>query len=455
MIDINKVPKQVLCVLELLENEGYYAYLVGGSVRDILLGRMPHDFDIATNAPLKVLQSLYTEYKIVGATFGVVLIKVDGLEMQVAKFRTDGEYNDYRHPNSVNFTNDIMEDLQRRDFTINAIAMDGKGHLSYVDDALEDLNNSIIRAVGNPEDRFKEDALRILRGIRFSCQLGFSIEKNTDYWIGEMHCNIKNLPEDRIREELNKILLSNNVNDGLYMLRFYSLMRFIVPEMTDCYSCDQNNFHKYTVFGHIVETVKLVPNDLLLRLTALFHDIGKPKCKTTEDNGHVHFYGHDEVSADMAKEIMIRLKYDSQMIDEVTYLVRYHMELMDFPTTDKGIRKLLNRHGEARLKKLVEFRRADLLGSGTRDTNEIELLIQGYRDRIEKVLEEKPPTKLVDLAIDGNDIMEITGLKPGKEVGEIKDFLMEVVLEHPQDNNIYDLSEFVKYYQALNNLVNK
>jgi tRNA nucleotidyltransferase (CCA-adding enzyme) len=433
MIDITKIPNQVIYTIQKLRLFEWKAYLVGGAVRDLLLNKEPHDWDIATNCPLSEINNIFTDVKIVGASFGVALVKVDGMDIQIARFRTDGKYEDNRHPESVCFVDDIMEDLQRRDFTINAMAWNPREFV-YVDRALEDLKNGIVRAVGNPEERFNEDALRILRGVRFSCQLGFSIEKNTDYWIGEMHCNIKNLPEDRIREELNKILLSDSSNDGLYMLRSYSLMRLIVSEMIDCYHCSQNNHHQYTVFGHIVEVVKNVPNDLSMRLTALFHDVGKPVCKTTEDNGHVHFYGHDEISSNMAKEIMTRLKYDNQMIDEVTYLVRYHMELMDFPTTDKGIRKLLNRHGEARLKKLVEFRRADLLGSGTRDKDEVEVLIQGYRDRIEKVLGEKPPTKLVDLAIDGNDIMKVCGLKPGPEVGFHKERLMELVLECPELN---------------------
>jgi tRNA nucleotidyltransferase (CCA-adding enzyme) len=434
-IDINKIPSQVLCILELLEYEGYSAYLVGGSVRDILLDREPHDWDISTSAPLEVLQSLYTDCKVVGAAFGVVLIKVDGLEMQIARFRTEQGYSDYRHPDTVLFTDDIMEDLQRRDFTINTFSMDSKGNLVYVDGALDDLKNGIIRAVGDPYERFNEDPLRMMRACRFACQLEFFIAGETETAILMNYNLINNISKERIQEELNKILLSKWPQIGIWKSFYLDLLKDILPEMTFCFNCKQNNHHVFEVFEHITETLCYVPNELTLRLTALFHDIGKPKCKTIDIDGNVHFYGHDEVSANMAKEIMIRLKYDNQTIDEVTYLVRNHMELMNYPMlSDKGCRKLLNRHGESRLRKLIELRRADLLGSGTRDKEEVEQLIQGYRDKLEEVLKEKPVTKFEDLAIDGNDIMEITGLKPGKEVGLIKNQIMEIVLDNPELN---------------------
>jgi tRNA nucleotidyltransferase (CCA-adding enzyme) len=234
----------------------------------------------------------------------------------------------------------------------------------------------------------------------------------------------------------NKILLSNYPSKGFNLLKRLGLSENILPELNKCYKVKQNNYHKYGVYNHILQVIENVPNDLSLRLTALLHDIGKPQCKTTDDNKHVHFYGHDEVSANMAEQIMRRLKYDNDTIDEVTYLVRYHMELIDAPfNSNKAIRKLLNRHGEEKLRKLIEIRRADLLGSGTKDSEDVENLIKEYKYRLEEVLKEKPATKFEDLAIDGNDIMEIAGLKPGKEVGEIKKQIMEMVLENPRLND--------------------
>jgi tRNA nucleotidyltransferase (CCA-adding enzyme) len=442
---INKVPSQVLSVLRHIQGEGYSAYLVGGSVRDILLNREPHDYDVCTNAPLEVLQSLWLDCKVVGAAFGVVLVKVDGLEIQIARFRTEQGYSDYRHPDTVLFADNIKEDLSRRDFTINTFAMNSRGGLTYIVGAMEDLNNKIISTVGNPEERFNEDGLRMIRAVRFHCQLNCAIEPNISLAISKNSQLIKKISMERIQEELNKILLSDCPNEGIILLSGLNLLSYIIPELNNCRSCGQNNYHKWDVFDHICKVLKLVHDDLSMRLTALFHDIGKPIVKTTTEDGNVHFYGHDEVSANMAKEIMTRLKYDNQMIDEVTYLVRYHMELMNAPfNSNKAIRKLLNRHGESRLRKLIEFRRADLLGSGTRDSEDVENLIKEYRYRLDKVLEEKPPTQLVNLAIDGNEIMEITGLKPGIMIGRIKNKLMELVIENPELNTEEQLSPLAR-----------
>lgn len=445
VIDIKKIPKQVLYILNMIEQVGHDAYLCGGATRDILLGKKPHDYDITTSAPLEVLQSLFPNCKVVGAAFGVVLVSINGLEVQIARFRTEYGYSDYRHPEVVLFTNNIMEDLQRRDFTINTFSMDNKGNLVYYPGALEDLNNGVIRTVGAPFERFKEDGLRLLRTIRFSCQLNFQIDPNTMTSICNLHNLIENISEDRIREELNKILLCNQPSDGIFKLYCSKLLKHIIPELYSCIGCHQNHHHVYNVFGHILEVLQLIPNDFSLRLAALFHDIGKPKCKSIDEKGNIHFYGHEEISAKMAKEIMTRLKYDNQIIDEVVYLTFHHMELMNEPFSNKkAIRKLLNRHGEYRLKKLIEIRRADLLGSGTRDVREVEQLIQNFRSKLEEVLEEKSATKFADLAIDGNDIMEITGLQPGKEIGIIKNEIMEIVLDTPELNQRERLLNIVR-----------
>jgi tRNA nucleotidyltransferase (CCA-adding enzyme) len=448
MIDKTKVPIQVQKALIRLHNYGYQAYLVGGAVRDLLLDKTPKDWDLATNAPLEEIEKLFRHVKIVGASFGVALVKIGNMEMQIARFRNDGEYSDCRHPDSVSFTNDIMEDLKRRDLTINSFAYDPiTEDFIYTDGALFDLENKIIRTVGDPIDRFYEDALRMLRCVRFACQLDFIIDERTEDAIIQNRKLINNISQERIQEELNKILLSNYSDIGIIQLDQLELLKIILPEIFYCRGCNQNNYHLHDVFEHLLEAMKNVPNDLSMRLTALFHDIGKPATKTTEENSHVHFYEHDKVSGIMALKIMQRLKYDNQTIDEVVYLVSHHMELMNYPMlTNKGCRKLLNRHGEFRLRKLIEFRRADLLGSGTRDKDEVEQLIQSYRDKLEEVLLEKPATKFEDLAIDGNDIMEITGLKPCKAVGVIKQEIMDLVIENPDINQKKYLKRILTCY---------
>jgi tRNA nucleotidyltransferase (CCA-adding enzyme) len=454
MIDIIKVPHQVIYVLHEIEKRGYNAYLTGGATRDILLNRIPHDFDVTTSAPLEVLQSLFSNCKVVGVSFGVVLVNIDGMDIQIAKFRTEYGYSDYRHPDTIVFTDDIMEDLERRDFTINTFSMNNKGNLIHVTGAWNDLKNRYIRAVGNPQDRLNEDFLRSMRAIRFAAQLNFDVDYSLEKAIKNNYKLINNISMERIQEELNKILVSHYVMYGINKLFELKLFEEIIPEMIPCFCCSQNNHHIHRVYEHILETMRLIPNDLSLRLAALFHDIGKPQSKTTDPDGDVHFYGHDEVSANMAKEIMTRLKYDNETIDEVAYLVRNHMELMNYPMlSDKGCRKLLNRHGENRLRKLIEFRKADLLGSGTRNQDDVEKLIQGYRDKLEEVLKEKPATKFEDLAIDGNDIMTILNIRPGKQVGKIKNKIMEAVLENPELNsreNLLNMLEGVSILKDFN-----
>lgn len=433
-IDKNKVPIQVQKALTRLHNNGYQAYLVGGAVRDLLLDKTPKDWDLATNAPLEEIEKLFRHVKIVGVSFGVALVKIGDIEMQIARFRSDSKYTDYRHPDEVNFVNDVMEDLKRRDFTINSFAWN-QNKFRNIPGALDDLKAKVIRAVGNPSDRFNEDPLRMLRAIRFAVQLDMFIDNNTFNAIQRKAELIQNISAERIQEELNKILLSEDPFNGIWLLHKSFLLKYILPELIDCFGVGQNKWHNADVYTHILRVVRNVPKDLVMRLTALLHDIGKPCVREVDDEGHVHFYEHDEVSAEIAQEVLTRLRYSNDIIEKVVYLVRYHMELMNYPMmTNKQCRKLLNRHGVNRFKKLIEFRRADLIGSGTRNEDEVEQLIQSYRDKLEEVLQEKPALKLTDLAIDGNDIMEITGLKPGKEVGFHKKRLMELVIEDPSLN---------------------
>jgi tRNA nucleotidyltransferase (CCA-adding enzyme) len=446
-MDFNAIilPSPVIHVINKLVANKYKAYIVGGAVRDNLLGKYPHDYDIATNCPLEVLQSLFENCKVVGASFGVVLVNIDGMDIQIARFRSDGEYSDYRHPDSVNFTNDIMEDLKRRDFTINAIAWAPGKQLKAVPGALDDLKTRFIRAVGNPEDRFNEDPLRMMRAIRFAVQLDMFIDNNTFNAIQQKAELIQNISAERIQEELNKILLSEDPFNGIWLLHKSFLLKYILPELIDCFGVEQNKWHNADVYTHILRVIQNVPKDLVMRLTALLHDIGKPCVREVDDEGHVHFYEHDEVSAEIAQEVLTRLRYSNEIIDEVVYLVRYHMKLRNYSMmTNKQCRKLLNRHGVNRFKKLIEFRRADLIGSGTRNEDEVEQLIQSYRDKLEEVLQEKPALKLTDLAINGHDIMKVLKIGSSPVVGQIKNKLMEQVLENPKNNTREQLIQILQ-----------
>lgn len=441
-----EIPQQVKYVLFELEKNSYKAYLVGGSVRDYFLNKKPHDFDVASNAPLSITQSIFPNSIIIGAAFGVCLVNIDGLEIQIAQFRSDGKYSDYRHPDEVCFVDDILEDLKRRDFTINAMAWNPKETV-YVEKALEDLNGRLIRAVGNPAERFQEDPLRMLRAVRFACQIDFTIESKTGFSISQNAHLIQNISSERIQEELNKILLSYHSFDGISLLHILGLEHFVFPELETCINVEQNKFHQFDVHRHILETLKNTPEDLIMRLTALLHDIGKPNCKNIDNNGDIHFYRHEEISAQMAKIILMRLKYDNSTIEEVCHLVLHHMDFLDFHNmTDKAIRKAINRHGLDRLKKLIIFRRSDLLGSGNQKQEEVDKGINQFLDRIDMVMSYKPPTKYEDLAISGNDIMKLLDLKPGKKVGEIKDYLMNIVLEDPKMNNKDDLTNLLLKY---------
>lgn len=441
MIDAKKIPFGVLEIISRL-NVKYKAFLVGGAVRDLLLDRSPKDWDVATNAPLGVLEALFPGCKVIGASFGVVLVSIYDIEVQVARFRSDGQYSDYRHPDSVSFTDSIAEDLKRRDFTINAFAWNPKNGLVKLAGTADDLRAKIIKAVGNPEDRFKEDPLRMMRAIRFSVQLDFFITNGTFSAIQNNADLLKNISAERIQEELNKILLSNDPVEGIRLLHKSFLIRHILPELVACYGVGQNKFHTADVYGHILRTVSATPRDLVFRLVGLLHDIGKPRCKTIDEAGNVHFYRHEEVSAEMAREILTRLRYDNDTIDEVCYLILYHMELINWSDHARSIRKLISRHGEDRLKKLITFRGADLIGSG-RNIGLVNEFIESCFVVLESVLAEKPPTKLVDLAINGNDIMGALNIPAGKEVGKIKNELMERVLDNPDLNQRTILLEMI------------
>lgn len=325
-----QISKGVEYIINTLQENGYEAYIVGGAVRDSLLERKVNDWDITTSANPQEVVNIFENlgYKIIptGLKHGTVTILINSIGYEVTTFRVDGEYEDNRHPKEVKFTSNLREDLKRRDLTINAMAYNDKIGLVDYFYGLEDLNNKIIRCVGNSKDRFNEDSLRMLRCIRFASQLNFCMEESIKLNIRKLSRNIANVSMERIRDELCKILVSSQPVYGIRNIVELNLMDYIIPELKACVGFEQHNIHHdKDVYGHILSVVENVPNKLELRLAALLHDIGKPRCFSIGDNGQGHFYGHQKISADMTKDILKRLKFDNKTIDKVDKLVYNHM----------------------------------------------------------------------------------------------------------------------------------
>ena len=346
-----QIPIGAKVIINTLQDNGYEAYAVGGCVRDSLLNRNPKDWDITTNClPEEIIHIFKNTYKVIptGLRHGTVTLVGDS-SYEVTTFRIDGEYADNRHPDEVIFTSSLKEDVSRRDFTINAIAYNEKVGLVDYFGGLEDLENKIIRCVGKAEDRFNEDALRMLRAIRFSAQLGFEIDGDIDKALLKLSDNIKNVSIERIREEFNKIILSNSKQ--IKDLYYYGLLENFIPEYHLCEGTRQNNpYHRFNVAEHILNSINNVENDLTLKLAMFFHDIGKPNCITTDNVGIDHFYNHAEESVYIAENVLRRMKYDNRTIEKVLILIKYHdLEIRN----RKQIKKLLNNIGESNLRDLL------------------------------------------------------------------------------------------------------
>ncbi len=434
------IPESAKYILDVLKNNEHSAYLVGGCVRDSLLGKEPKDYDIATSARPEEVKSLFDKVIPTGEKHGTVTVMIDKEPFEITTFRKDGNYSDGRRPDGVEFTKTIEEDLSRRDFTINAIAYDGE---KYIDpySGVNDLQKyKMIRCVGKPEERFTEDALRMLRCVRFSSRLSFEISPLTYHGLWFNSNLIENVSVERIREELCQILLTEKPSYGLGVMERTGLLDYIIPELVDCVGFDQRNpHHDKTVFEHILSVVDDSPMDLNVRLAALFHDIAKPQTFTVDENGKGHFYNHHIVGADVTEDIMKRLKFDNKTIEQVVKLVRYHMDRYAHLRTPK-VKKFINRVGIENLDKLFELQIADIRGS--KEPHDFSGVLK-LKEDVEKVLDEKQPLSLKDLAISGRDLMEI-GIQQGKDMGRILNELLEMVLEDEKLNTKEQLLSVVK-----------
>lgn len=434
------IPPKVEYILQQLNNNGYEAFIVGGCVRDSLLNREIHDWDITTNATPIQVKSIFEKTIDTGIQHGTVTVMIDKEGFEVTTYRIDGNYSDNRRPDSVTFSTSLKEDLIRRDFTINAMTYNkNKGLIDYFN-GLEDIKKQIIKCVGNPIDRFNEDALRMLRAIRFASQLEFSIDLNTFNAITILKNNIKNVSIERIREELFKILLSNKPSCGLRLLYNSGLLSIILPELSNCYGFNQRNIHhNKDVFEHILSVVDNIPNKLDLRWSALLHDIAKSLCFELDKDGEGHFINHHKLSADMSRNILQRLKFDNKTIDKVCLLVYEHMSRYDKLRTS-NTKKFINRIGIDNLDDLFELQIADIKGCAKEYQNFDNVL--KLKEECKRILKEQQPLSVKDLKIDGYDLINI-GYKEGREIGNKLKELLELVLENPELNTKEELLKYV------------
>ena len=440
------MPNDVRFIIDTFYNNGFEAFMVGGCVRDCLLGLNPKDFDVTTSAKPNITESLFDKTVPTGLQHGTVTVIINNENYEVTTYRTEGKYIDNRRPETVDFVTDIKDDLSRRDFTINALAYNNKEGLLDYFNGIDDLKNKIIRSVGNPNKRFQEDALRMLRAIRFSCQLDFSIEENTYLAIKNNHNLIKNISIERIRDELCKILISNNSVHGLNALKDTGILEIILPEINALveYTPKCNN-HNRDVFLHTMNVLNNTKgdNDLVLKLSALFHDVGKLNTIKALPNGHHYFPGHSEESAKMTREILTRLKFDNYTINRVCAIINEHLVLhVDYMPTDGEIKRLLNKVGSDNIFTLFQLQRADI--NSLWDPMPFLKKVKYIEDKTISILENKEPLTTKDLAIKGSDLLKELNLTPGPKVGEIISLLLEKVLDDKTLNTKEKLLQIAK-----------
>ena len=457
MIDKSRIqielPDKVRHIISEIENAGYEAYAVGGCVRDSVLGRIPQDWDITTSAKPEKIKELFRRTIDTGIEHGTVTVMLGNDGFEVTTYRIDGVYEDSRHPKDVTFTDRLTEDLRRRDFTINAMAYSDRTGIIDEFDGLACIESRIIKAVGNPRERLSEDALRILRALRFSAQLDYEIDEETKTAIRELKENLKNISAERICTELIKLLKSDHP-DRLRDAYELGVTKVIIPEFDVAMETGQNTIHHmYSVGEHIVQSLlhineqkKLFSDreNRILKLTMLFHDLGKPECRTIDENtGADHFKGHPVRSKEIANNIMHRLKLDNDTINNVKILVEYHdfRPRLTFPS----IRRAIVTVGQERMEMLFAVQRADTLSQSMYERAEKLDRIKQFEEIYRTIIENNDCISLKMLALTGNDLIE-TGVKPGPEIGRILNDLFEHVLDEPSHNTKDFLLNYAKRF---------
>lgn len=419
-----KLPVYVSTVIEKLNNRGFEAYAVGGCVRDSLLGIEPNDYDITTNASPEEIKETLSDFRTVdtGIEFGTVTVISDGNPIEITTYRIDGDYKDNRRPDNVRFTSELSEDLRRRDFTINAMAFDNNNGIIDFFGGSDDLSNGIIRAIGNPYERFNEDGLRIMRALRFASCYGFFIENETSDAIHKCSYLLKNIAKERIAVEFNKLICSNC---GSILREYNDVFSVIIPEIKNCVGFEQHTkYHNKDVFEHIISTVEVISPEKHLRLAMLFHDIGKPQYFTMDEKGQGHFKNHAKGSFIIAEKFLSDYHYDNQTADRVLKLIETHDIIIE--NREKLIKRYLNKFGVDILNDIISVHIADDKGKSL----EFQSRIKEYNDcynTINKIIGENQCFSLNKLEIKGNDIIDL-GFK-GKSVGLILNKLLDMVIE--------------------------
>ncbi|MDP3052063.1 MAG: HD domain-containing protein [bacterium] len=450
-----KIPKEVLESLKTLGGADFDAYLVGGCVRDLLLGKIPKDWDITTDAKPEEIQKIFPEtfYENDFGTVGIVTKSEEPSlkTIEITPYRLEAKYSDKRHPDSVSFAATLDEDLKRRDFTVNALALKiEKGKFEIIDlfDSQKDLKKKIIRAVGNPEDRFNEDALRIMRAVRFSAELDFDIEKKTEEAIEKEKGLLEMISKERIRDELVKMLMSEHPDKGIEKMRETGILRYVLPELEEGYGVGQNKHHIYTVWEHNIRALMhaVAKNwPLEIRLSSLLHDIGKPRTKEGEGPDST-FYGHEIASAKMTARILDRMRFPKKFSEKVLKLVRWHLFFSDVEKiTLSAVRRIIRNVGPENIWDLMKIRFTDRVGMGR--PKEEPFRLRQYEVMVEQCL--RDPTSVSMLKINGNDIMKIAGIEPSPKIGYILHALLEKVLDDPALNTKEWLDNETKRLSAL------
>ena len=450
------IPKEVIEISQKLEKAGFEAYLVGGCVRDLILEREPKDWDVATNAKPEEIQNIFPD-SVYENKFGTVGVKTESENpklkvIEVTTYRIEGKYTDKRHPDEIKFAKTIEEDLSRRDFTINALAMNVSAK-EIIDpfNGQKDLENKVIQAVGDPETRFSEDALRLMRAVRFAAELGFEIEEKTFAAIKKQGELLEMIAKERVRDEFEKLVMAKDATNGIELLENTGLLKYIIPELRGGIDVKQNRHHIYTVWEHSLKTFDYSVKknySLEVRLASLFHDIAKPKTKRGEGPDST-FYGHEVVSAKIAVKILDRLRFPKSLIEKVSHLVRYHMFYYNVgDVTEAGVRRFLARVGPENVDDLIKVREADRIGSGV--PKAVPYKLRHLLFMIDKV--KKDPILPKMLKLNGNELMELLNIKPGPKVGFVLNILLEEVLDDPKRN---EKEYLFKRSLEINNLSDK
>lgn len=430
-----RVAKEIKAICTTLQNNGYECYLIGGSVRDLILGIPVYDYDFATNAYPEDVMKLFKKVVPTGIKHGTVTVLMHHAQYEITTYRSDGKYTDGRHPDTVIFSKTLKDDVERRDFTINGLAYDVSNNeiIDYVG-GMDDIEKKIIRTIGDPIQRFSEDGLRPYRACRLACKLHFSIHKDTLEAIPQVLAIAKKISVERVRDEIKKILEADKPSEGFEYLRVTGLLDLCMPELSQGFGMEQNKYHMYDIYYHSIYSCDAAPKEKpLVRLAALLHDIGKIPTRREGSDGDYTFYNHEVISAKIARKIMRRLKFSNDEIEYVSNLIVNHMFHYTPDWTDGAVRRFIRKVGLDNLEDLFILRLADRCGNGMRDG--LPEPIKKLKRHIQKVIEKDNAFTVRDLDIDGYILMEHLNLKPGPIIGKILNELLERVLDNPELNN--------------------